>query len=428
MKRATGNRKGFVLACSLIIVALVVLSVAGYFIFVSNDLTMADRIANSIRAYYIADAGLADAYMRLRSYPGTPSSFTVGDGSFAVGPGSCTGSYQVQVASNGSPWPTYTMTSQGTYRGSTKTLVLSVTLASCSKWAYLSQTEIDPFWGDLWWVTGMTTTGPCHTNGRFNMWGDPVFDGPVSQVASSINYWNGGPPADDPDFQHGLTLNAPALAMPSSGDLIQSIKTAAFETWGVGLTGNTTIVLLSDGTMNVTNAQKGWTNSNQPLPTNFALFVTGGVVHVSGVLKGALTIGCDSDIVIDDSIVYNTDPREDPSSTDMLGLVALRDIIVSDDASHDMEIDAYLTALTGSFEVENFWASLKGDMVQFGGLTNYVCGPTGMFNPWTGQMVAGYMQLQFYDERFEETVPAWFLPVRDADNRLTYRRISFAEM
>lgn len=429
------RESGFVLPYALGITLLIVMIAASYFTVVMTDLLRACRTADLIRAYYVADAGLANAFTQLtynqnQAFPIT-SSYSVASGSLA-------GSYNVQkqgpqLAADGTYH--YTLTSHGTYNGITKTLVLQLQTISFSSWGYISNTEIDPVWGGNWYITGMITTGPAHTNGQFNMYGTPLFEGAVSQVASAVHYWI-GPPFDNPDFEKGLTVNAPVVSLPKTNQFLNSISTAARQTQGVYLSGNSTITFVQDGTINVTNTAKNWTNKNMPLPANNALFVH-GTATVQGVLKGRLTIGSDQDIVIGGSIVYQTDPRTNPSSTDLLGLVARNKVTVTDRGPYNIEVDGSIVALgnpnnmgnTGQFWVKNFWTFLKGDMVQFGGLsTNLPGGLTGIFNPWTGQIVAGYNQLQYFDTRLMNQAPPWFPPAMYADGRTIYRKVSISEI
>ncbi len=422
------GEKGLILPLSLIIGSFITLIILSYSLVVLNNMRMAAKAADSIRAYYVADAGLANAYMQLRVATNPGAQFSVTGNNYPVGPGSMTGSYQVTVVRAASPGTLYNITSTGSYKGITKTMVFQVNMISFCKWNYLSNTEISPVWGTLWFITGMTTTGEVHSNGQFNMYGTPIFTGAVSQHAATINYYHGGPPLDNPDFRGGLTLSAPTVAV-TTATVIDPIKSSAQQPQGLYLTGNSRATFLSNGTMNVTNAVKGWVNVNMAMPANQAIFVTGGNATVQGTVKGQVTVGCDKDIIIGGNLLYNTDPRTTPSSTDVVGLVAQNNIKVTDSGPFNIEIDAYLVAITGDFEVMNFWNFLKGDMVQFGGLMNSYCGATGAFNPYTGQMVMGYNQLMYYDNRFAQNFsPPYFPPVLDGSGRSTYDRVKLTEV
>jgi len=448
------NKKGFALVFSLVVVLLIILVCTAYFSVATNDLLLANRVADSTRAYYLAEAGLADAFMKLRADLGTPASISASNNNYPVGPGNLTGSYAANCVSDGAAWPTYTITSTGTYHGVIKNLVLEVRMISFSRWDYVSNSEIWFGW-PLWWVTGMVTTGPVFTNDQFNFFGTPIFNGPVGQFASSINYFHTTsnpqnnpsgalPLQDNPYFQYGVTLNAPKMnvfSLPSA--VLDRIRVEA-NSQGLLLTGVSYVTLLSNGTMNITNQNNGWNNHNVSIPVDTAVFVQNGMVTMpSGppvyqngdvlvqgpFVNGQLTIGSDNNLWIGGSLLYHdkADPdRTIYSGSDLLGLVAKNNVVINYQAAGDIEIDAYLVALLGSFQASGYWVSYKGNMIQFGGLANQICGPTGVMDPF-GNVIAGYNQLQYYDTRLEHMVPPWFPVVKDTAGRITYVKVRLTE-
>ena len=427
MRIATKNKKkrGFLLILTLFSTFLIMAFLGAFLVIVTSGLRQATRAIESTRAYYVADAGLADALMQLRAAAFFPAAFTANNASYPVGPNNLNGSYAVTVTTNGAAWPTYTLASAGVFGNARKTLTLRVKATSYSRWNYLSQTEINPSWGTLWWTSAMYSEGPIHTNGQFNIWGSPTYNGPVSQVSSTINYGQGGPPADNPNFQNGFTPNASAITFPT--DLVTSVKNGAAQAQGLSLSGATIVALVSDGTMKVTNSAKNWNAKSMAIPTNGALYVNNGDVTVQGTLKGQLTIATNQNVWISNHIRYNTDPRTTPTSTDLLGLVASSDVTVKQTAPNNLEIDAYVVALNGAFQLENFsTGGYQGDMVQLGGLMNKYCGPTGVMDSH-GNIIDGYNQLQYYDERLQNTAPPFFTPAKDASNRILYCKIDLKE-
>ena len=193
------QNKAFALVFSLLFLFLIISFTTVYILAVANGVSMANRTANLKKAYYVADAGLADAYERIvqsglttfsssvcsnSNIPSTcttpyiPAS-TTDNGVYSVG--SVNGSYIVSIVYSSSPRTNYIITSTGTYGNETKTLQLKIIGAAISKYAYWSNTEINPSLGTLWWISGMLTTGPIQTNGRFNIMGNPVFDGAVTE-------------------------------------------------------------------------------------------------------------------------------------------------------------------------------------------------------------------------------------------------------
>jgi len=419
------KNKGFVLLFTLAILLLFILIATTFFVVTSNELSMAHSVSNSLRAYYIAEAGLARKFMDLRS--GSVSSvFEI----FTLAPGD-SGSYSAAVTPvDLGRFSTYRIDSTCTYRGMNKRLSLTVRQVSFARYGYLSNNENGLFWGVLepiWFVTRDTLRGPLHTNDRLNISGNPIFEGAVSSVSPTINYYHGGPPNDNPDFRESLTLGAPRIQLPSSAELIGAIMTAAQEHGGLFLTGNTAITLLPGRTMNITNEAMAWDNQNVPAPSNGVLFVSGGYVEIAGIVDGQLTVGTNGNIYITGNLLYNTSPLVNPSSTDMLGLVSQNNIYVDADAPYNLEIDAYIVALNTSFAVENYNVGLKGILTICGGITQESRGPVGTFNSRTNSKVSGYTKNYYYDERLVNAAPPYFPPARDENGRIVYLKVLWEE-
>lgn len=417
------QEKGFAIVFLLVFLLLVVLTTDVYFQVAHSGLRMAIQTTDTKRAYYLADAGLSDAFMRIRA----GSTSAISNDNYSIG--GKTGSYSVTIISDNASWPTFTITSTGTYANTNKTLQLTLRQTSPSMFAYLSNTETHPVWGPLWWITGMYTAGPVYTNGQLNIWGDPIYDGPVSQVASSINYWP-GVVTNPSDFRGGLTLNAPAQAVFNNG-ILNNISAAA-SSGGLLLSGDSAITFNANGTMNVTNSARGWSNQNMSLPSNMAVYVQNGSATVNGTVNGQVTVGSANTIYISNNLIYNSDPdptHPNPSSTDVLALVAQNNIVVqAASAPANVEIEAVMVAINGSFQVDNWWAQGKGNMLQYGSLINYVCGPTGVFDPGSGTLYGGYNQLQYFDPKLATLVPPWFPASVDANGRTAFSRINFKEL
>jgi len=423
-KRIASNN-GFALIFTLLVVMLIALIIVTFSFIAYNELAASEKITNSVRAYYCAEAGIAKKFMELRAGTVTDlvENFTIS--------GTKIGSYSVSVTLvSGGTFPTYRLTSVGTYKESTRTIVFTVRQTACSRFAYLSNDEDAYYWygsQPIWFVTGDTIRGPLHTNDYLNISGNPVFQGSVSTCASSINYYNGGPPNDNPVFEESLSLGVSSVQLPTSTEIVTNIKTNAQATGGLYLTGNSKVVFLANGTMNVTNSDKGWNGQNMALPTNGAIFVNSGYVDVSGVLSGNVTLGTSSSIYVVGNLLYNTDPRTNSSSTDMLGLVAQNNVYIGSEAPYNVEVDAYIVALNTSFGVENYDSELNGTLTLYGGITQYRRGAVGTFNGTTGAKVSGYTKDYNYDSRLQNTAPLYFPPAKDSNNRIVYLKVSYSE-
>jgi len=265
----------------------------------------------------------------------------------------------------------------------------------------------------VWFTSRDYLQGPVHSNDRLNIAYNPVFDGPVSSAASSVAYYNGGPPNDNPAFNQGLTLNATPVQLPLS---VTPLRTAA-ASGGLWLEGNTTIAMQADGSMLVTNPARGWVNQQTAAPANGAVFVNQGNLTVSGTVKGQMTLGTSNDIIIANNIQYAQNPATNPASTDMLGLVAEQNVVVSQNAPYDLTIHASVMALNESFTVEKWWVGpAKGTLDVLGGIIQYRRGPVGTFSG--SNKVSGYSKHYVYDKRLQAMTPPFYPTTSQFDETL----------
>ncbi|MBF0570983.1 MAG: hypothetical protein HQL12_03835 [Candidatus Omnitrophica bacterium] len=318
------QNKGFALTFSLIFLFLIVSFMAVYIMVVANGLTLANRTANQKKAYYVAEAGLADAYERIAQAgrniiipnPNTPfiPSPATDSGTYTIGTSS--GHYTVTLALSSVPATNYTIISTGTFGNATKTLQLKISWASISKYAYWSQTESNPaFGGGLWWVgvglpgLEMITTGPVQTNGTLNILGNPIFNGVVAEAngdgGTTPNYYYGlapssNPLASDPNiiFPDTITNNASQVTLPPQTTL-QLINSVAADGQGLILTGGpanssgpstscpsggcipSTVIFNPDGTITVTGKVvdpscktiASYNNTTLPPPANGVVYI-----------------------------------------------------------------------------------------------------------------------------------------------------------
>jgi len=136
------------------------------------------------------------------------------------------------------------------------------------------------------------------------------------------------------------------------------------------------------------------------IPSNGALFVNRGSLIISGVLNGRLTAGSSGDVIIENNITYADNPKVNPNSDDVLGIISESNVIINDNAPSNLEIDACIMGMNTSFMLENWWVGPpKGTLSVYGGIIQDERGPVGTFNGTTGQKVSGYAKNYLYDER-----------------------------
>jgi hypothetical protein len=412
------NRKGTALIAVYMVVA-VLLAFGGYVIDVSNSQNnTANTFKRQTQAISIAEAGLDRALVWLR-LQGTPPQGSISSISQNLPPtGTPLGSYTVAFTDLGSPGGStiirrYRVRSTGTI--GTASQVVTTYFQPDNYARYIWFTDSESYQGtNVWFWDQDRLNGPTHTNGHFNIKGNPIFEGEVRSVDDYLRYYNDGnninssnlsnPPHDLPDFQDVVTLGADAIKMPTQALNLRTASTNG----GIRYTGDTTIHLNSNGTMNATNG--GHTYNNIALPANGALFVNNGNLNISGTLSGRLTAGASGDINVTDNITYAHDPRVSGStSTDTLGLISEGDVMIDSNASHaNLEIDASIMALNTSFLLEDWWTDgARGTLTVFGGIIQKQRGPVGTFSGDT--KVSGYSKNYKYDVRLLSSPPP-FVP------------------
>jgi hypothetical protein len=139
-----------------------------------------------------------------------------------------------------------------------------------------------------------------------------------------------------------------------------------------------------------------------------------GTMHVQGTVKGRYTIGAvDSSststgkVRIENDVKYQTDPTVNPSSTDMLGIVAYNDIVIADNhvsaGTSNFTVQASLFSYASYINVENYTTRPLGTLYTLGGWTVYDIEATTNSSITTGLSV----NIR-YDNRFRSTAPPFF--------------------
>ena len=400
MKRSNRLRKegGFV----LITVYLLLATCLAYLVAMGNhafaEMRASQRVELAGQSFYLAEAGVDRAlqWLQQKRAPLPPLPFA-GPQTLGVG------TYTVTVTPFGDNLR-YMIDSTGVAGFSQRHVRVIAQAESFSRYALFTNTEHfppgPPLFGQAgWYTTGDHLDGPVHTNGQWNLAGRPIFDGLVTSVANSLN----NAPGAAPVFNGGLTLGVPSIPLPAAISDTDLANAA-----GTTYRGNTQITLLADGTMRVTNAVAGLNNAVTAPPGNGVLYVDEGNVTLSGTLRGQMTIATNQDIRVTGNLLYARDPRDPVTpSPDLLGIVAGRDVVVDSTAPNNIQIDATMMALNGSFWAENWNSGLRGTMTVYGGIIEKYEGITGILGKG-GLLVAGYHQIYSYDRRLQNLIPPLF--------------------
>jgi hypothetical protein len=243
------------------------------------------------------------------------------------------------------------------------------------------------------------------------------------------------------EFDQGFLLNALEGSMAdvnfNDSSKANCLKDSASTGNNLLLQGNTTITF-NGGTVSVINYRKYGDNlahSFDP-PAEGIIYVqnsntgtastkAGTAYLTGGTVLGRLTIATESDMVIKGNIRYSSNPTNNPSSTDALGLISKSDVSVDTSAPNNLVVYAAIMATgtpgvgDGSFGVLNYndasnpHLGYRGTLTVYGGIVQLIRGAVGTFNSQTGVMSTGYAKNYSYDLRFINNPPPYYPVISD---------------
>jgi len=300
------------------------------------------------------------------------------------------------------------LVSVGTFAGVSSTIKVVLKPSSFSKYAYFSHTES----ANIWWTTTDTVWGPLHTNGQLRVADRPVFYGKVTLDGSLVKYSNSAKPQFLGGFQTGVHID-----IPSNG--VSNLKAAA-TAGGYVFTNQSTVYLefRGDSIRYRFSPTAAWTNVlASTFAPNGAIFAENANLRIKGRVNGRFTVGADGtsrgNVYLDDDLFYNQDPRIYPNSTDMMGIVAKNNIIITDNTPNNSNIivQASIYSENGSFQAENYQnRPVAGAIYLLGGVIQNARGPVGEFKTvgGTSVIVNGFSKRYRYDDRFMVASPPFF--------------------
>jgi hypothetical protein len=321
----------------------------------------------------------------------------------------------------------------GTIRDTVVALLRHIQFA---RYGYFSGAEVNGYMsassnstpgGSMWKVTGDSMFGYVHTNTRWNFGGRPYFDSKVTAFNPPNTMIYGG--VYDPIFnggtQWGITVNRP----PANLNKLETQASASFPS--ALITGNDLgLEFFADGNVHVTIPAIVGSVRNDTVPlssltTSGVIAVRGGDIRVKGTYKGAVTLTALSGIAptkgniwIDGDLLAFNNPRVDPNSTDMLGLVAERmayvttkdpvtGVLIPRNASSVITIQAAIYTHNGIFAAEDYnTVPVSGRIALYGSLTMNASTSTGVLGG--GTLANGFLKSIRHDDRYLTTAPPGF--------------------
>ncbi len=323
-------------------------------------------------------------------------------GTFTVTAAGIAGTDQVQLVSTAS------------YDGKTYTIKILLQPSLFSKFAYYSDNEPN----SIYWVTGDTVWGPYHSNTKMYVNGNPVFNGKTTNLNGLVKK-NGN--ADHPQFNGGYETGI-SISMPSD---LSTIKGKATQAGGglylsspASFAAGTDIYMTfnANGTVTYKIGAAGVSTTTDLATlagTNKVIVIEGGNLRIKGTLSGQVSIAAlgssgsttQGHVMIDSSIVYNNNPLAGVS-TDMLGIVATNDIMITDNVANNtaagVKIQGTMFSLAGGFGAENYdTRPAMGSIQLLGGVSQHIRRAVGT----SGSPGTGFKKSYKYDERMLVTSP-----------------------
>jgi hypothetical protein len=308
---------------------------------------------------------------------------------------------------------TFTINSRGDVEDNRRSVTIrGLQTVSWAKYALWYNAES----ANLWIKGGEKFQGPVYSRPRFHFSnaevstrGQPEFFDRTSSAASGYDLSD---PAPSPIFHKGINLNAPVETMATVN--MAELRSQATLT----LDGATT-ARVSNATVYITNARKGWNNQPQVLPNDSLIYVQNSTSGTTATKPGnltmigstngmRLTLAADGNININGHLRYKNNPTTNPNSTDAMGLIANSNVVVQQVAPNNLDVYAHIIARLGGFGVyKHDEGSWRGMLNVYGGIVNATRNAVGT----TGGN--GYSKNYIYDSRFKKTPPPRYPAVPD---------------
>jgi cytoskeletal protein CcmA (bactofilin family) len=236
---------------------------------------------------------------------------------------------------------------------------------SFSSFGWLSVQE-----GNVFFTDGDSLWGKVHSNDNIHIDGSPVFMGKVTTSGlfdprNNSGRFNAGKEtgvAEKPFPQNlsALKANATNITSTQNSELyVEMISGGSGSGYAIITTGN----FRGSGGIKVDSILLSGTADN--------VIFSEENIHVKGTLDGRLSVASNKNLIIEGNTVYENPPdafHQDPGlllvppvitltqnqTTDMLGLVALNDVVIPSSITSSININAAIFAKSGSFQADNW--------------------------------------------------------------------------
>ncbi len=295
----------------------------------------------------------------------------------------------------------------GEFMNEKHTVEVLLAPSSFSKFAYMSTD--DPT--NLYWTDKDTIYGPFHSQGNINAYRHPVFWGKAT-TKGKVHYYESE--AKDKPYFYGGFEEGVDLPLPNDG--VSNVEGAATtggkifnlnsdETFYLTFKGDSINYKIVKTTLLVTTTITDVTLPAATFSSNGTIFVKGGNVKMKGVVKGQFTVGTDKSVYLEDDVVYNSDPRVNPASTDILGIVSKNDVRITENTANKNNINVHASIFCENGGFGAGWSSFLvdcGKINLLGGIQNKSRVQIGVING------GGFTRAYKYDKRLALMSPPFY--------------------
>lgn len=304
----------------------------------------------------------------------------------------------INVAVTDLPGSMVKIVSTGSYMGQQSQVVVIMRPSTFAKFGFYGGTNASA----AMWETGDTIGGPSHTQGKLKTFGSPVFMGKATSL-SGLTMAGSKNPKFLGGFESGVNIPMPPLT--SYNTIFGAATSGGYAQTG----GNLYLKFNSDGTVSwKTSAGAAYTTvALSTFAPNGVIALDKGAMFVEGTIDGRVTLASlrsggssGGTVRITNNLVYKDNPRTNPSSNDILGVVSYGDFTIADNGATEFNVNGSFYSYKGGLAVENGNTRPAGNLRIYGGMMVEYLYATS--NGASGSSRRGYNLKTEFDERMAE--------------------------
>ena len=414
-------REGATLLVVMLVMVICMAAVSSVLFCTGSQMQRSWKQVQLEQAFYLAEAGVEHAAAYVLSVgsglvESTTISGTIGEGR-----------YETQVVASDLGWngQAIEVRSRGVVKGVSRDVQVrglrNMSWAGYAIWYDREALSLVIAAGDRFQGQVYSRPQLRFTNKNIAAQGQARFYERVWTVPTSIQRDSGA----NPVFDKGLITGADEQSM-ASVDLPSLKAVAQSAAGGLLLKGDATIELRGT-TMFIKNVERGWENQGVAIPSNGIVYAesrtytekyydsrnrlqTRTVTEPGNIeilapqgFSGNLTLVSDNNISVVNHVRYGRDPLVDHASTDSLGLIAKKNVVVETTAPNNLEIYAHMICREGGFGVKDYdKGASRGTLKVVGGIANLIRNAVGTTSP------SGFLKNYIFDSRLSRNPPPFY--------------------